>query len=118
MRHRTTLQILLATSLAFLAIGRDNPQDDASDQNPDIQTVHADVVATGIPGAGAIAQIGTFHKGGPFHDNAKFAASTQPGNVLDRARLFVASSSNFGAPLARAGEAPGSVLSIDVSGGS
>ena len=118
MRHRTILQILLATSLALLATGHDNPQDEESGLSPDIQTVRADVIATGIPGAGAIAQIGTFHKGGPFHDNAAFAASTQPGNVLDRSRLFVASSSNFGAPLARAGEAPGSVLSIDVSGGS
>ena len=26
----------------------------------------ATVVASGIPGAGAIAQIGVFHKGGPF----------------------------------------------------
>lgn len=118
MRHRTILQILLATSLAFLATGHDNPQDEGSDLSPDIQTVHADVVATGIPGAGAIAQIGTFHKGGPLHDNAAFAATTQPGQVLDRTRLLVASSSNFGAPLARTGEAAGSVLSIDVSGGS
>src|SRR5579884_3653575 len=118
MRYRTILQILLATSLALLATGHDNPQDEESGLSPDIQTVRAEVIATGIPGAGAIAQIGTFHKGGPFHDNAAFAASTQPGNVLDRSRLFVASSSNFGAPLARAGEAPGSVLSIDVSGGS
>ena len=32
-------------------------------------------------------------------------------------RLFVASSSNFGAPLARQLEAPGAILSLDVSGG-
>ena len=32
-------------------------------------------------------------------------------------RLFVASSSNFGAPLARQQEAPGAILSLDVSGG-
>lgn len=117
MRHRRTLQSLLALSLTFLAAGHDSQQDEESDPSPDIQAIHADVVATGIPGAGAIAQIGTFHKGGPFHDNAAFAATTRPGNVLDRARLLVASSSNFGAPLARAGEAPGSVLSIDVGGG-
>jgi Di-haem oxidoreductase, putative peroxidase len=79
--------------------------------------VEAEIVATGIPGAGAIAQVGTFHKGGPFHDNATFAAFTQPGRVLDRTRLFVASTSNFGAPLARPAEAPGSILSIDPSGG-
>ena len=80
-------------------------------------SIHADVVATGIPGAGAIAQIGKFHTGGPFHDNPAFAPSTQPGQVLDGRRLFVASSSNFGAPLARPLEAPGAILSIDVSGG-
>lgn len=75
------------------------------------------VVATGIPGAGAIAQVGTIHTGGPFRDNATFAAATQPGRVLHRPRLFVASTSNFGAPLARPAEAPGSILSIDVSEG-
>ena len=83
----------------------------------DIASVHADVVATGIPGAGAIAQIGKFHTGGPFHDNPAFAPSTAPGMVLDGRRLFVASSSNFGAPLARSTDAPGAILSIDVSGG-
>jgi len=80
-------------------------------------SIHADVVATGIPGAGAIAQIGKFHTGGPFHDNPALAPSTQPGQVLDGRRLFVASSSNFGAPLARPLEAPGAILSINVSGG-
>jgi Di-haem oxidoreductase, putative peroxidase len=80
-------------------------------------SIHADVVATGIPGAGAIAQIGKFHTGGPFHDNSALAPSTQPGQVLDGKRLFVASSSNFGAPLARPLEAAGAILSIDVSGG-
>jgi hypothetical protein len=37
--------------------------------------------------------------------------------VLDRTRLLVASTSNFGAPLARPLEAPGSILSLDSSGG-
>ena len=83
----------------------------------DVGTVNADIVATGIPGAGAIAQVGKFHTGGPFHDNATFAASTQPGSVLDRTRLFVASTSNFGASLARPAEAAGAILSINVSGG-
>ena len=77
--------------------------------------LHATVVATGIPGAGAIAQVGVFHKGGPFA--AGFAPFTQPGRILDRTRLFVASSSNFGAPLARPLEAAGSILSLDVSSG-
>jgi hypothetical protein len=85
--------------------------------NPIAATVHAEIVVTGIPGAGAIAQVGTFHKGGPLHDNPAFAATTQPGQALDRTRLFVASTSNFGAPLARPSEAPGSILSVNVSGG-
>ena len=84
-------------------------------RGPASTPLHATVVATGIPGAGAIAQIGVFHKGGPFA--AGFAPFTQPGRVLDPARLFVASSSNFGAPLARPLEAPGSILSLDVSSG-
>src|SRR5689334_20285691 len=84
---------------------------------PNIADVHAEIMATGIPGAGAIAQVGLFHKGGPFHDNATFAAATQPSQVLDAKRLLVASSSNFGAPLARPTEAPGSILSIDISAG-
>src|SRR6476659_263001 len=79
-------------------------------------SVHAEIVAMGIPGAGAIAQIGKFHTGGPFHDNPALAPSTQPGQVLYGPRLFVASSSNFGAPLARPLDAPGAILSIDVSG--
>ncbi|HVU52683.1 MAG TPA: di-heme oxidoredictase family protein [Polyangia bacterium] len=78
---------------------------------------HARVVAQGIPGAGAVTQIGTFHRGSPFHDKAPFAALTAPGMILDGKRLFVASSSSFGAPLARPSEAPGCVLSLDVSQG-
>lgn len=117
MRRIGMLATLIAFPLAVLATGQhaasiDNDRDDAEEA-----IVHAAVVAMGIPGAGAIAQIGTFHKGGPFNDRADFAAFTQPGRVLDRTRLFVASTSNFGAPLARPAEAPGSILSLDVSGG-
>jgi hypothetical protein len=78
----------------------------------------ARVVAQGIPGAGAIAQVGTFHRGGPFHDKAAFAALTAPGMILDPTRLLVACSSSFGATLSRPMEAPGAVLSLDVSQGS
>ena len=105
---------LVSIALAIAAAGFAFSSDDLGE--PSAATVHADIVATGIPGAGAITQIGTLHKGGPFHDNAGFAAKTQSGQVLDRTRLFVASTSNFGAPLARPTEAPGSILSIDVSG--
>ena len=113
MHFRTIFKFLFVAPLALLATGNDKQQN-----NPDIQTVQAEVVATGIPGAGAIAQIGTFQAGGPFHENPVLAANTQPGKVLDRTRLLVASSSNFGAPLARPDEATGAVLSIDISAGS
>jgi hypothetical protein len=82
-----------------------------------LETIEAQVVATGIPGAGAIMQVGTFQQGGPFRDNPAFVPFTQPGAVLHHDRILVASSSNFGAPLARASEAPGSVLSLDLSNG-
>ena len=36
----------------------------------------ATVVATGIPGAGAIAQAGTFHAGGPFAPGGALAAAS------------------------------------------
>src|SRR5262245_19687205 len=84
--------------------------------NPHVQNADVQLVAAGIPGAGAICQIGTFHKGGPFVSNATFAAQTQPGAILDGVRLLVASSSNFGETLHRTDQAPGSVLSIDPNG--
>lgn len=79
--------------------------------------LRARIVARGIPGAGAITQVGTFRPGGPFHDNPVLAAFTAPGRVLDSRRLLVAGTSNYGAPLARPADAPGTVLSIDVSQG-
>jgi hypothetical protein len=86
------------------------------DRDPDRSApLVATVVATGIPGAGAIAQAGTFHTGGPFAPGGVLAAASHP--VLDRTRLLVASTSNFGAPLARPLDAPGAILSLDVSHG-
>jgi hypothetical protein len=79
--------------------------------------VRARVVAQGIPGAGAITQVGTFHRGSPIHDKPALAASIAPGMILDPQRLLVASSSSFGATLSRPAEAPGSVLSLDVGHG-
>ncbi|HWU86411.1 MAG TPA: di-heme oxidoredictase family protein [Kofleriaceae bacterium] len=77
--------------------------------------LHARVVATGIPGAGAIAEVGAFIPGSALHDVPEFAAFTQPGRVFDPRRLLVASTSSFGAPLARPGDAAGAILSIDPS---
>jgi uncharacterized integral membrane protein (TIGR00698 family) len=70
------------------------------------------VLARGIPGAGALSPVGTFHPGGPMHDKRAFHETTEPGEILDPTRLLVASTSNFGAPPARADWATGSVLSL------
>jgi hypothetical protein len=90
--------------------------------------VNARVVAKNIPGASAIAQIGTFVIGGtltpgdpaicanPSPIPSKFATYIQPGAVLDPTRLLVGSVSNFGAPLPASGGLEGSFLSIDPSG--
>ncbi len=122
MRRSTVSAAVIALPLVFatvLASGIDDDfrGGDVHERGIRVERVHANIVAAGIPGASAIAQVGTFHKGGPFHDNATFKPFTEPGRVLDRTRLFVASSSNFGAPLARSTDAAGSILSIDVSGG-
>ena len=79
--------------------------------DPVVIPAEVEVIATGIPGAGAICQVGTFHLGGPF----PVRAEVQPGAILAPERLLIASGSNFGAPLARADQAPGSILSIDPS---
>jgi len=76
-------------------------------------TLTGRVLATGIPGAGALSQVGIFHVGGPLHDKRSFAAATGAGAVLDPSRLLVASTSNLGAPAAGAGT--GAVLSLATS---
>lgn len=81
-----------------------------------IQPISGKVVAVGIPGAGALSQIGYFHPGGPIRDKPEFAAFTQAGRILEAQRLFVASSSNFGAPRAIASWPEGSILSLDPRG--
>jgi len=120
MKHRITKLMILAALTMLIGISAAIPPGGSASTKALnlIVDLNAQVIATGIPGAGAIAQIGTFHKGGPFNDNPAFKALTQPGQVLDRTRLFVASTSNFGAPLARPGEAAGSILSLDVGGSS
>ena len=115
MRNWVVLAVVAAPLIAATAaVTADNGAPDNSGGGHQ-QTIQATVVVTGIPGAGAITQVGTFHKGGPFA--AAFAPFTESGRILDRSRLFVASSSNFGAPLAHPDQAPGSILSLDVSHG-
>src|SRR5262249_37061878 len=77
------------------------------------QFIAGRIVALGIPGASAIAAVGVFLPGGPIHDNPSFATFTQPGRILDPARILVGGTSNFGAPLANPNEDQGSFLSID-----
>src|SRR5712672_461110 len=79
------------------------------------------VVAINIPGASAIAQVGTFLNVPPPGACAnpipsRFPSYIQPGAVLDPNRILVGSTSNFGAPLASGVGAEGSFLSIDPSG--
>jgi hypothetical protein len=76
-------------------------------------TLAGRIVAVGIPGAGAVSPIGVFHPGGPIKDKPEFAAHTEPGRMLDRNRIFVASTSNFGAALAQEDASAGAILSID-----
>jgi len=84
--HFIVASISILTLTAFLA--------GQSGNSLKVVPIEATVVARGIPGAGAITR----------------SPATGPGQILDRQRLLVASSSNFGAPLARTDEAPGAIL--------
>jgi hypothetical protein len=88
-----------------------------------ITDIKASVVAINIPGASAIAQIGSFINGGtltsgnnnctnPSPIPTKFLGFTQLGKVLDPSRLLVGSTSNFGTPRAVGVGREGSLLSI------
>jgi hypothetical protein len=113
----TALGILVAAALASECASGDA-------QAQVVAGVDARVVAKNIPGASAIAQVGTFVSGGtltpgdcanPNPIPAKFPAYVEPGAILDPARLLVGSKSNFGAPLPASGGREGSLLSIDPS---
>jgi hypothetical protein len=97
-----------------------------------VADIKAHMVAINIPGASAIAQIGTFVTGGtltpsdpqkcpnpanPSPIPTKFGDKSpinyiEPGAVLDPKRILVGSTSNFGAPLAVGVGQEGSFLSI------
>lgn len=102
-------------ALATVRVVAQPPTQSSAGGTQDVATVEGQIVATGIPGASAITQIGTFHRGGPFVEKPSFAAETLPGQVLAPARLLVASTSNFSAPPALPSP-EGSILSLDVSG--
>jgi Di-haem oxidoreductase, putative peroxidase len=106
-----------STGVVTSALGNDHDHGRDRDRDRDERggVVHAQVVATGIPGAGAICQIGSFLRSSPIHDRPAFIPFTAPGAVLNGDRLLVGSTSNYGAPLGNAGQYPGTVLSIDPS---
>jgi di-heme oxidoreductase (putative peroxidase) len=105
---------VLGCALATARMVAGAPMQSSAGGTQDVEVVKADVVATGIPGASAITQVGTFHRGGPFVEKPTLATQAHP--VLDHDRLLVASTSNFGAALALP-QPEGSFLSIDVTGG-
>ncbi|MDX6249845.1 MAG: hypothetical protein QOF10_3205 [Kribbellaceae bacterium] len=111
-------QALVAFGLAGAAgveAVRGTPSAFATDHT-DVPSISGRVVAIGIPGASALAPVGTFLPGSPIHDKPELAAFTQPGRVCDPTRILVGSTSNFGAPKANADQAAGSFLSIDPGG--
>jgi hypothetical protein len=114
--RRRAIAVIAASTAGAVGLSRPAFASDR-DQQSDF-TLEGRLIATGIPGASAISAVGTFLTGGPIHDNATFAAFTQPGRVLDPNRILVGSPSNFGAPKAKADQAEGSFLSIDPRGGS
>jgi len=104
----------MTLALAVLAVGI------ATAEAQQIKTIDAAVVAVNIPGASAIAQIGTFLNVPPPGACAnpipsKFPSYIRSGAVLDPKRLLVGGQSNFGAPLATGVGQEGSFLSIDPS---
>src|SRR6478735_2989710 len=95
-----------------------------------VPTIHARIVAVNIPGASAIAQVGTFLNNSDVCShtitglpilfphpipNPPFDSFIQPGAMLDPNRILVGNRSNFGAPLALNVGSAGSFLSIDPS---
>ena len=106
--------LMLGVGAGSLAGASPTPEVWRDDSRPnDWPVARARLIATGIPGAGAVAEVGDFLTGSPLHDKAPFTVFTQPGSVLDPHRVLVASTSNFGAAVARSGDPEGSILSID-----
>jgi len=109
---RLNLLLIGALVAGIVTIGSFN----AGGAEGKMQDLIGRIVAIGIPGVSAISPVGSFLPGGPIHDNPAFAAFTQPGRILDPARILVGSRSNFGAALPDPNEREGSFLSIDPRG--
>src|ERR1700730_18141919 len=113
-RHRAVLAILALAAGITAIDGAGTPPARAQQ----ILGIDARIVAHNIPGASALAQVGTFLTtsacGHPLPSN--FPTYIKPGAVLDPSRLLVGSTSNFGAPLPASGGLEGAFLSIDPNG--
>jgi hypothetical protein len=125
-------RFLLALALALYALpvlaDQNGQGQDGNGQGQDgqgnrtrILGIAARVVAVRIPGASALAQVGTFLNVPPPGACAnpipsKFPSYIQSGAVLDPNRILVGSTSNFGAPRAIGVGRQGSFLSIDPTG--
>jgi hypothetical protein len=96
MKRRSKLNVLLIIAVAAGLSALCNLVIAKEEDNQ--ESLRGRIIAVGIPGASAISPVGTFLPGGPIHDNPAFAAYTQPGRILDPARILVGSRSNFGAP--------------------
>jgi len=82
-------------------------------------SIDARLIAINIPGASAVAQVGTFLNNPAACARpipTLFPSYIQSGAVLDPIRILVGSRSNFGAPLAPGVGQEGSFLSIDPTG--
>ena len=109
--------LLIAATWSSAATVKEQKSKDAKDRDRG-GVLKAIIIATGIPGAGAVAEVGDFLRGSPLKDNAALSPFAQPAQILDAKRVLVASTSNFGAPLARLLEPEGSIISIDPAAGS
>lgn len=105
--------LALAAALACGAAPRVVAEAVAAGVAPATVTLRARIVATGLPGAHGIRQVGRFHSGGPLATNPEFLLQTQPRRVLDPERVLVAHENNLGAAIGNRAHAAGSVLSID-----
>lgn len=111
-----TKALIPAVTLLFAGCGVEGDKDlsqgvvAATNKNP-----NGTVLAVGIPQISAIRQVGPFldsSHDSPFALNPLFIAYKGEGRVLDKNRVMVASSSNFGAPLYNNGHLPGSLLTL------
>jgi hypothetical protein len=120
MRRFLLALVLALYSLPVLADQNGQGQD-GQGNGTEILGIAARVVAVHIPGASALAQVGTFLNVPPPGACAnpipsKFPSYIQPGAVLDPNRILVGSTSNFGAPRAIGVGREGSFLSVDPGG--